>query len=33
MSVLLSGAHVVTMDDAGSEHEDGWVLMTARRDA
>jgi cytosine/adenosine deaminase-related metal-dependent hydrolase len=27
MSLLLSGAHVVTMDDAGSEHEDGWVLV------
>ncbi len=31
MSVLLSGAHVVTMDDAGSEHEDGWVLMAHGR--
>ncbi len=27
MSLLLSGAHVVTMDDTGSEHEDGWVLL------
>ena len=27
MSLLLSGAHVVTMDDAGSEHDDGWVLI------
>ena len=31
MSVLLSGAHVVTMDDAGSEHEDGWVLVAHGR--
>jgi 8-oxoguanine deaminase len=23
--VLLTGAHVVTMDDAGTEHPDGWV--------
>jgi cytosine/adenosine deaminase-related metal-dependent hydrolase len=27
MSLLLHGAHVVTMDDAGSEHADGWVLV------
>ena len=27
MSLLLHGAHVVTMDDAGSEHADGWVLL------
>ncbi|HSX22074.1 MAG TPA: 8-oxoguanine deaminase, partial [Gaiellaceae bacterium] len=25
---LLTGAHVVTMDDAGSEHPDGWVLLS-----
>jgi cytosine/adenosine deaminase-related metal-dependent hydrolase len=25
--VLLTGAHVVTMDDAGTEHPDGWVLL------
>jgi cytosine/adenosine deaminase-related metal-dependent hydrolase len=25
--VLLTGAHVVTMDDAGTEHPDGWVLV------
>jgi cytosine/adenosine deaminase-related metal-dependent hydrolase len=25
--VLLTGAHVVTMDDAGTEHADGWVLI------
>jgi cytosine/adenosine deaminase-related metal-dependent hydrolase len=25
--VLLTGAHVVTMDDAGTEHPDGWVLI------
>ena len=31
MSLLLSGAHVVTMDDAGSEHEDGWVLVADGR--
>src|SRR5581483_5219619 len=24
-AVLLTGAHVVTMDDGGTEHEDGWV--------
>jgi cytosine/adenosine deaminase-related metal-dependent hydrolase len=27
MSTLLRGAWVVQMDDAGSEHEDGWVLI------
>jgi cytosine/adenosine deaminase-related metal-dependent hydrolase len=27
MSTLLRGAWVVHMDDAGSEHEDGWVLI------
>jgi cytosine/adenosine deaminase-related metal-dependent hydrolase len=27
MTTLLHGAHVVTMDDAGTEHEDGWVLV------
>jgi len=26
-SVLLHRAHVVTMDDAGTEHRDGWVLI------
>src|SRR5256714_6434277 len=31
MSLLLAGAHVVTMDDAGTEHEDGWVLVADRR--
>jgi cytosine/adenosine deaminase-related metal-dependent hydrolase len=31
MSLLLSGAHVVTMDDAGSEHSDGWVLVVDGR--
>jgi cytosine/adenosine deaminase-related metal-dependent hydrolase len=25
--VLLTGAHVVTMDDAGTEHPEGWVLV------
>src|SRR5262245_45332837 len=25
--LLLAGAHVVTMDDAGTEHPDGWVLL------
>jgi cytosine/adenosine deaminase-related metal-dependent hydrolase len=29
MSTLLRGAWVVHMDDAGSEHEDGWVLIRA----
>jgi cytosine/adenosine deaminase-related metal-dependent hydrolase len=27
MTTLLHGAHVVTVDDAGTEHEDGWVLI------
>ena len=27
MTTLLRGGWVVTMDDAGSEHEDGWVLL------
>jgi 8-oxoguanine deaminase len=27
VTLLLHNAHVVTMDDAGSEHEDGWVLV------
>jgi cytosine/adenosine deaminase-related metal-dependent hydrolase len=31
MTLLLNGAHVVTMDDAGSEHEDGWVLVADGR--
>jgi cytosine/adenosine deaminase-related metal-dependent hydrolase len=29
--VLLTGAHVVTMDDAGTEHADGWVLVEEGR--
>src|SRR5712691_5051445 len=31
MSLLLSGAHVVTMDDAGTEYPDGWVLVVDGR--
>jgi cytosine/adenosine deaminase-related metal-dependent hydrolase len=27
VSVVLTNAHVVTMDDAGTEHPDGWVLL------
>jgi cytosine/adenosine deaminase-related metal-dependent hydrolase len=27
MTLLLNRAHVVTMDDAGTEHPDGWVLL------
>ena len=27
MSTLLANAHVVTMDDAGTEHEGGWILL------
>jgi cytosine/adenosine deaminase-related metal-dependent hydrolase len=27
MTTLLHGAHVVVMDRAGTEHEDGWVLI------
>ena len=27
MTTLLHGAYVVTMDDEGTEHEDGWVLV------
>ena len=27
MTLLLADAHVVTMDDAGTEHEGGWVLV------
>ena len=27
MSLLLTGVYVVTMDDAGTEHENGWVLV------
>jgi cytosine/adenosine deaminase-related metal-dependent hydrolase len=27
MKTLLHGAYVVTMDDEGTEHEDGWVLV------
>ena len=29
--MLLTGAHVVTMDDAGTEHRDGWVLVEQGR--
>jgi cytosine/adenosine deaminase-related metal-dependent hydrolase len=29
VTTLLHSAHVVTMDDAGTEHEDGWVLVDA----
>jgi cytosine/adenosine deaminase-related metal-dependent hydrolase len=31
VSLLLTGAHVVTMDDAGSEHADGWLLVADGR--
>jgi len=31
MSLLLATAHVVTMDDAGTEHPDGWVLVADDR--
>jgi cytosine/adenosine deaminase-related metal-dependent hydrolase len=31
MSLLLHNAHVVTMDDEGSEHADGWVLIANGR--
>ena len=27
MKTLLANAHVVTMDDAGTEHDSGWVLL------
>jgi cytosine/adenosine deaminase-related metal-dependent hydrolase len=27
VSRLFAGGHLVTMDDAGSEHDDGWVLV------
>src|SRR5215210_2642888 len=27
LSTLFHNAHVVVMDDAGTEYEDGWVLM------
>src|SRR5574337_974855 len=27
MSRLLTGGYVATMDDAGTEHPDGWVLV------
>ena len=27
MSTLLANAYVVVMDDAGTEHEGGWVLL------
>jgi cytosine/adenosine deaminase-related metal-dependent hydrolase len=29
--VLLTGGHVVTMDDGGTEHADGWVLIEGDR--
>jgi cytosine/adenosine deaminase-related metal-dependent hydrolase len=31
VSLLLTRAHVVTMDDAGTEHADGWVLLADGR--
>jgi cytosine/adenosine deaminase-related metal-dependent hydrolase len=31
MTLLLHGAHVVTMDDAGTEREDGWLLLAGGR--
>jgi len=31
MSLLLSGAHVVTMDDDGTEHPAGWLLVADGR--
>jgi cytosine/adenosine deaminase-related metal-dependent hydrolase len=31
MSLLLGNGHVVTMDDEGSEHPDGWVLIANGR--
>ena len=31
MSTLLENAYVVTMDDAGTEHDDGWVLVADGR--
>jgi cytosine/adenosine deaminase-related metal-dependent hydrolase len=31
MSVLLHNAHVVAMDEEGSEHDDGWVLIANGR--
>jgi cytosine/adenosine deaminase-related metal-dependent hydrolase len=30
MTTLLHGAYVVTMDDEGTEHEDGWVVVRDR---
>ena len=27
MSTLYRNAHIVTMDDAGTEHADGWLLV------
>jgi cytosine/adenosine deaminase-related metal-dependent hydrolase len=27
LSTLLTNAHVVTMDDAGTEYDDGWILL------
>ena len=27
MSILVTNTHVVTMDDAGTEHEGGWILL------
>ena len=31
MTLLLANAHVVTMDDAGTEHADGWLLVADGR--
>ena len=31
MTLLLANAHVVTMDDEGTEHPDGWVLVANGR--
>ena len=31
ITTLLANAHVVTMDDAGTEHPDGWVLLAGDR--
>ncbi len=31
MSLLLANGHVATMDDAGTEHPDGWVLVADGR--
>ena len=31
MSTLLHNAHVATMDDAGTEYENGWILVADGR--